>query len=358
MDKTIRVAVIGASGYTGGELLRLLSLHPHVTLTRVVASEKSQGLAVSSLLPHLTKIYDCSLSSLNTSSIAREVDVVFLALPHTQSLQPVADFLSHGKHVIDLSADYRLQDPVIYEKWYQISHPFPDLLKQAVYGLPELYRAAIAKSRLVAVPGCYPTVAILQLAPFVAQDLLERNTIIIDAKSGISGAGRSPAMAYHFPESHEAIHAYKISKHRHIPEIEQELARLTPSSSSASPSHRPSLIFTPHLIPINRGILSTAYAKLKPGIDQSHLDAAYQTRYQGEYFIRIFPHSESVNPNNLRGSNFCDLSCTFDPRTGYLVTTGALDNLVKGAAGQAVQCMNLMLGLPETLGLTGPGLFP
>jgi N-acetyl-gamma-glutamyl-phosphate reductase len=284
--------------------------------------------------------------------------VVFLALPHTQSLQPVADFLSHGKHVIDLSADYRLQDPVIYEKWYQISHPFPDLLKEAVYGLPELYRAAIAKSRLVAVPGCYPTVAILQLAPFVVQDLLERNSIIIDAKSGISGAGRSPAMAYHFPESHEAIHAYKISKHRHIPEIEQELERVTPSFSSASASPRPSLIFTPHLIPINRGILSTAYAKLKPGIDQSHLDAAYQTRYQGEYFIRIFPHSESVNPNNLRGSNFCDLSCTYDPRTGYLVTTGALDNLVKGAAGQAVQCMNLMLGLPETLGLTGPGLFP
>lgn len=357
MDKKFRVAVIGASGYTGGELLRLLSLHPQVTLTRVVASEKSQGLPVSSLLPHLTKIYDCSLSSLNTASIAREIDLVFLALPHTQSLQPVADFLSHGKHVIDLSADYRLQDPMIYEKWYQTTHPFPDLLKQAVYGLPELNRTAIAKSQLVAVPGCYPTVAILQLAPFVAKDFLERSSIIIDAKSGISGAGRSPGLTYHFPESHEAIHAYKISKHRHVPEIEQELERLA-SSSSTSTSRLPSLIFTPHLIPVNRGILSTAYAKLKPGLDQSHLDAAYQSRYQGEYFIRLFPHAEAVNPNNLRGSNFCDLNCTYDTRTGYLITTGALDNLVKGAAGQAIQCMNLMVGLPETLGLTGPGLFP
>lgn len=358
MDKQIRVAVIGASGYTGGELLRLLSLHPRITLSRVVASEKSQGLAVSSLLPHLTKIYDCSVSSLNPSSIAREIDVVFLALPHTQSLQPVADFFSYGKHVIDLSADYRLSDPTIYEKWYQTTHPFSDLLKEAVYGLPELNRMAISKSRLVAVPGCYPTVAILQLAPFIAENLLETSSIIIDAKSGISGAGRSPALAYHFPESHEAIHAYKISKHRHLPEIEQELTRLALTSSSTPPPHLPSLIFTPHLIPINRGILSTAYAKLKPGLDQSHLDAAYRKHYQNEYFMRIFPQAESVNPNNLRGSNFCDLSCTYDPRTGYLITTGALDNLVKGAAGQAIQCMNLMVGLPENMGLTGPGIFP
>jgi N-acetyl-gamma-glutamyl-phosphate reductase len=357
MDKNIRVAVIGASGYTGGELLRLLSLHPHITLSRVVASEKSQGLAVSSLLPHLTKIYDCSLSSLNPSSIAQEIDVVFLALPHTQSLQPVADFFSYGKYVIDLSADYRLQDPMIYEKWYQTSHPFPDLLKKAVYGLPELHRTAISKSRLVAVPGCYPTVAILQLAPFIAQNLLEHSSIIIDAKSGISGAGRSPSLGYHFPESHEAIHAYKISKHRHVPEIEQELTRLASSSESGT-SHLPSLVFTPHLIPINRGILSTAYAKLKPGIEQSHLDAAYHNHYQSEFFMRLFPHAEAVNPNNLRGSNFCDLSCTYDPQTGYLITTGALDNLVKGAAGQAIQCMNLMVGLPENMGLTGPGIFP
>lgn len=358
MDNKFRVAVIGASGYTGGELLRLLTLHPQVTLTRVVASEKSKDLPVASLLPHLTKVYDCSLSSLNTALIAKEADVVFLALPHTQSLEPVADFLSQGKHVIDLSADYRLQDPKIYEQWYQTAHTFPDLLKSAVYGLPEFNRGAIAKTRLVAVAGCYPTVAILQLAPLIAQDLIEQNSIIIDAKSGISGAGRTPALGTHFPESHEAIHAYKIGKHRHVPEIEQELARLAPAPSSKTTSSSPSIIFTPHLIPINRGILSTAYAKLKPGIEQTHLDAAYSSRYQNEYFIRLFPNSELVNPKNLRGSNFCDLSCTYDPRTGYLITTGSLDNLVKGAAGQAIQCMNLMLGFPETLGLTAPGLFP
>jgi N-acetyl-gamma-glutamyl-phosphate reductase len=357
MDKNLRVAVIGASGYTGGELLRLLSLHPLVTLTRVVASEKSQGLAISSLLPHLTKIYDNALSSLNTSSIAQEADVVFLALPHTQSLQPVAEFLSHGKQVIDLSADYRLQDPMVYEKWYQASHPFPDLLKEAVYGLPELNRTAISRSRLVAVPGCYPTAAILQLAPLFSQGLVESSSIIIDAKSGISGAGRSPALGYHFPESHEGIHAYKISQHRHLPEIEQALTRLAPASTQNT-HHFPSLIFTPHLIPINRGILSTAYAKLRPDMDQSRLNATYQSHYQDEYFVRLFPHAESVNPNKVRGSNFCDLSCTYDPETGYLITTCALDNLVKGAAGQAIQCMNLMAGLPETLGLTGPGLFP
>ncbi|MCA9421553.1 MAG: N-acetyl-gamma-glutamyl-phosphate reductase, partial [Nitrospira sp.] len=184
------------------------------------------------------------------------------------------------------------------------------------------------------------------------------NSIIIDAKSGISGAGRTPALGTHFPESHEAIHAYKIAKHRHVPEIEQELARLAPSLSSPSTNPRPSLIFTPHLIPINRGILSTAYAKLKTGIDQSHLDAAYKNLYHDEYFIRLFPSAEGVNPKNLRGSNFCDLSCTYDPRTGYLISTGSLDNLVKGAAGQAIQCMNLMVGLPEKLGLTAPGLFP
>lgn len=357
MKNNLRIAVIGASGYTGGELLRLLNLHPHITLTRVVASDKSQGFAISSVLPHLTKIYDRALSSLDISAITQESDVVFLALPHTQSLQPVAEFFSHGKHVIDLSADYRLQNAEVYEKWYQTSHPFPGLLKEAVYGLPELHRSAIANSRLVAVPGCYPTVAILQLAPLIRQNLLESPSIIIDAKSGISGAGRSPALGYHFPESHEAIHAYKLSTHRHLPEIEQELARLAPASSLAQ-GQGPSLIFTPHLIPINRGILSTAYAKVKSGVDQSRLDAAYQEQYQDEYFVRLFPRAEGVNPNTLRGSNFCDLSCTYDARSGYLITTGALDNLVKGAAGQAIQCMNLMTGLPENTGLTGAGLFP
>ena len=357
MKDQLRVAVIGASGYTGGELLRLLSLHPQVKIGQVVASSKSEGLSVSSLLPNLTHIIDCPLSPLDIPTLAKEVDLVFLALPHTQSLQPVAEFIAHKKRVIDLSADYRLQDSQVYEQWYQTTHPYPDLLQDAVYGLPELHRSAIRKSQLVAVPGCYPTVAILQLAPFVTQHLIELNSIIIDAKSGISGAGRSLGMSFHYPEANEAIHAYKITTHRHLPEIEQGLNRLVPTSvkTKASPL---SLMFTPHLIPINRGILSTAYAKLKADVKPSDLENIYRDFYKDEPFIRVFPQAEAVNPRNLRGANFCDLSSTYDPRTGHIISSGAIDNLVKGAAGQAIQCMNLMMGFPETLGLTAPGLFP
>ncbi len=357
MTDQLRLAVIGASGYTGGELLRLLSLHPKVKICQVVASSKSEGLSVSSLLPNLSKIIDVQLSPLDVPTIAKEVDLVFLSLPHTQSLEPVADFLSHKKLVIDLSADYRIQDPQVYKQWYQTTHSHPDLLKKAVYGLPELHRSAIRKSQLVAVPGCYPTVAILQLAPFIVQNLIEPTSIIIDAKSGVSGGGRSPAIGFHFPESHEAIHAYKIGAHRHLPEIEQGLNQLI-SASDKRTSAPLSLMFTPHLIPINRGILSTAYASLKSDIEPLKMNDVYHQFYQDEPFIRIFPKAETVNPRNLRGANFCDLSYTYDPRTSHIISSGAIDNLVKGAAGQAIQCMNLMVGFPETLGLTGPGLFP
>ncbi len=357
MIDQLRVGVIGASGYTGGELLRLLSLHPKVKICQVVASSKSEGLSVSSLLPNLSKIIDIQLTPLNVPTIAKEVDLVFLSLPHTQSLEPVAEFLSHEKLVIDLSADYRLQDPQVYEQWYQTTHPHPDVLKKAVYGLAELHRSAIRKSQLVAVPGCYPTVAILQLAPFIAQNLIDPSSIIIDAKSGVSGAGRSPAIGFHFPEAHEAVHAYKIGAHRHLPEIEQGLNHLI--SASAKKTFAPlSLMFSPHLIPINRGILSTAYAKLQSDSGPADIENVYHRFYQDEPFIRIFPQAELVNPRNLRGANFCDLSCTYDSRTGHIVSNGAIDNLVKGASGQAIQCMNLMVDFPETLGLTGPGLFP
>ena len=323
-----------------------------------MASSKSEGLSVSALLPNLTKTIDVQLSPLDIPSLAKAVDVIFLALPHTQSLAPVAEFLSHKKLVIDLSADYRLKDPKVYEHWYQTAHPHPDILKDAVYGLPELHRAAIRKSQFVAVPGCYPTVAILQLAPFVAQHLIESHSIIIDAKSGVSGAGRTPSQGFHFPESNEAIHAYKIAAHRHLPEIEQGLNHLLSSSSEKVLSPPISLTFTPHLIPMNRGILSTAYAKIRSDMTASDIKDIYHRFYQDEPFIRVFPQAEAINPRNLKGANFCDLSCTFDARTGHIISSGAIDNLVKGAAGQAIQCMNLMVGFPETLGLTSPGLFP
>ena len=357
MAEQLRIAVVGASGYTGGELLRLLSLHPKITISHIVASSKSEGLVVPSILPSLTKIIDAKFAPLNGPKIAQEIDLVFLALPHTQSLEPVAEFLSCQKMVIDLSADYRLQNPKTYEHWYQAVHPYPELLKQAVYGLPELHRSAIRQSRLVAVPGCYPTAAILQLAPFLSRKLIEPTSIIIDAKSGVSGAGRSPGQSFHFPEAHEALHAYKIAAHRHIPEIEQELNQIF-SLSNHRPSPPLSLVFTPHLIPMNRGILSTAYAKIQPKVETAEIATVYQNFYQDEPFIRVFDQAESVNPRNIRGANFCDLSCTYDTRSNYLIGTGAIDNLVKGAAGQAIQCMNLMFGFPETLGLTGPGVFP
>ena len=357
MTNQLRVSVIGASGYTGGELLRLLSLHPQIKIEKIVASRRSEGLAISSLLPNLAKSIDSQLSELDIPRIAKQVDLVFLALPHTQSLQPVADFIAHKKLVIDLSADYRLQDPHVYEQWYQTPHLYPELLQEAAYGLPELHRSVIQKTKLVAVPGCYPTVAILQLAPFIAHQLIDPTSIIIDAKSGVSGAGRSPALGFHFPEAHEAIHAYKIATHRHLPEIEQGLNTCIPLSVKAL-SPPLSLMFTPHLVPINRGILSTAYAKIRGDIKQEDIENIYHHFYKDEPFIRVFPKAELVNPRNLRGANFFDVSCSYDARTGHIISSGAIDNLVKGAAGQAIQCMNLMAGFPETLGLTSPGLFP
>jgi len=228
-----------------------------------VTSEQSAGKPVAAMFPSLASIVPLTFEALSPDALAKRVDAVFLALPHTKSLQPVAACMAAGKHVVDLSADYRLKDPAIYETWYKTPHDQHDLLKQAVYGLPEFHREAIKKAKLVASPGCYPTAAIVQLAPLVAKGLIQTDTIVIDAKSGISGAGRSPALPYHFPEAHESLEAYKIGQHRHIPEIEQELALLASRSGKAKgPAKHVTVAFTPHLVPMNRGILSTAYCRL------------------------------------------------------------------------------------------------
>jgi len=358
---TVKVAVVGASGYTGGELLRLLAGHPRMSIA-AVTSEQSAGKPVAAMFPSLASVVPLAFEALAPESIAKKVDAVFLALPHTKSLQPVAVCVAAGKHVVDLSADYRLKDPTVYETWYDAKHNQPDLLKQAVYGLPELHRDAIKKARLVASPGCYPTAAILQLAPLVAKGLVHLDTIVIDAKSGISGAGRSPALTYHFPEAHESLEAYKIGRHRHIPEIEQELSGLAPASGKAKGAKgaaKPvTVAFTPHLVPMNRGILSTAYCRLVDPMPLEQLRALYKDFYKGERFIRIHEGDVSANPRHVRGSNFCDVSIFADTRAGWVVTIAALDNLVKGAAGQAIQAMNLMLGFPEEMGLSGPGVYP
>jgi len=359
--KKRHAAIIGASGYTGGELFRLLSQHPEISITVVSSSEKTAGQPLTTIFPHLESLTTLSLVPLDPEAIAQQADIIFLALPHTQSLHPVARFLELNKLVIDLSADYRLDDPTIYEHYYDVAHPFPSLLQQAVYGLPELHRTALQHARLIAVPGCYPTAAILQLAPLLAHGLIDPSTIIIDAKSGISGAGRGANLAYHFPEAHESIHAYKIGTHRHVSEIEQELTKVAKTSSTSKTTlsdTRHSMLFTPHLVPMNRGILSTAYAKLNRGIAMTDGITLYKDFYKNEPCIRIFHHPHQVTPSHVRGTNFCDLSITYDPRTEHIITVAALDNLVKGAAGQAIQSMNVALGLPENLGLTAPGIFP
>ncbi|WP_447972511.1 N-acetyl-gamma-glutamyl-phosphate reductase [Nitrospira sp. Kam-Ns4a] len=354
----LRVAVVGASGYVGGELLRLLAGHPRLVVS-AVTSEKSAGVAVSALFPHLAGAIPQAFEALVPEAVAERSDAVFLALPHTKSLAPVAACRAAGKPVVDLSADYRLKDPVAYEAWYGTPHPYPELLTEAVYGLPELHRAEIKQAKLVSSPGCYPTAAILQLAPLLAQGLIEPDTIVIDAKSGISGAGRSPALPYHFPEAHEAMEAYKIGRHRHVPEIEQELTAVAEQpAASAGRAGAVRVVFTPHLVPLNRGLLSTAYGRLRRPLESAELRELYRDFYQGERFIRIMDSETAANPRHVRGSNYCDLSVHADARTGWIVTVAALDNLVKGAAGQAIQAMNLMLGLPEESGLTLPGLYP
>lgn len=355
---TVKVAVVGASGYTGGELLRLLAGHPRMTIA-AVTSEQSAGKPVSAMFPSLASVVPLNFEALAPESIAGRVDAVFLALPHTKSLQPVAACMAAGKHVVDLSADYRIKDPAVYETWYKARHDQQDLLKQAVYGLPEFHREAIKKARLVASPGCYPTAAIVQLAPLVAKGLVRIDAIVIDAKSGISGAGRSPALPYHFPEAHESLEAYKIGQHRHIPEIEQELSLLAARSGKSKGAAQPvTVAFTPHLVPMNRGILSTAYCRLAEPMPLEQLRALYKDYYKGERFIRIHDGDVSANPRHVRGSNFCDVSVFADTRAGWVVTVAALDNLVKGAAGQAIQAMNLMLGFPEEMGISGPGVYP
>jgi N-acetyl-gamma-glutamyl-phosphate reductase len=362
-NHTVKIAVLGASGYTGGELLRLIAAHPRMEIVAATA-EKSVGASLASVFPSLASVLPpLTLEPVEIDSIAKRVDAVFLALPHTKSLASVAAFLKAGKYVVDLSADYRLKSAADYERWYNTPHTHQELLKEAVYGLPELYRKDIQHTKLVASPGCYPTAAILQLAPLAAGGQIHPGSVVIDAKSGVSGAGRSPALAYHFPEAHESIEAYKIGRHRHIPEIEQELRFLgSRSGHSAKTSLRNDsalhVMFTPHLVPMNRGILSTAYCRLKEPMEQGQLRALYRDFYKGERFIRFVEGDASPNPRHVRGANFCDLNVFVDERAGWVVTVAALDNLIKGAAGQALQAMNLMLGFQEEMGLTGAGVFP
>jgi N-acetyl-gamma-glutamyl-phosphate reductase len=345
----VKIAIVGSSGYTGGELYRLLLHHRFATVT-AVTSEKSAGQPLTSIFPHLAGLTDLLCESLDPEAIARKADLIFLALPHVTAQEAAFRFHQLGKKVVDLSADYRLADPALYEKWYEHCHQYPDLLKQAVYGLPELHRDKIRKASLIANPGCYPTGAILGLAPLVKRAAIDLATIIVDSKSGVSGAGRSPSLAYHYPEVNEGLMAYKIGTHRHTPEIEQEVSALAGKTVTLS--------FTPHLVPMNRGILTTIYALLNAPADTGKVHALYREFYEREPFVRVLALGQLPNVRNVRGSNFCDIGVYADPRTNRAVTVTAIDNLVKGASGQAIQNMNLMLGYDEREGLDAAGLFP
>lgn len=343
------VAVVGASGYTGLELLRLLDRHPEVTVT-CVTSEQSAGKKISDLFPSLRGRCDLVLEPLEPAAIAAKAEVIFTALPHQAAMAVVPDFLAAGRKVIDLSADYRLHDPDVYGAWYE-PHKNPELLQAAVYGLPELRRDAIRQACLVANPGCYPTSVILGLKPLLEAGLIDPDSIIADSASGVSGAGRAAKIDSLYCEVNEGFKAYGVGGvHRHTPEIEQELSELAGQPVT--------ITFTPHLVPMDRGILSTIYATPIKAVSTEELVALYAHSYQHEPFVRILPKGQFPSTAYVRGSNFCDLGVTHDSRTNRVIVVAAIDNLVKGASGQAIQNMNLLCGFPENRGLEGIAIYP
>lgn len=344
----IRVAIVGASGYTGVELTRILSRHPEVELV-CVTSRQHAGKELAEVFPNLRGVTDLRCEDVSAEQLAGRADCIFTAVPHQTAMNLVPLFLEAGCKVVDLSADFRIHDAAVYEQWYQ-AHTAAHLLQEAVYGLPELHRTAIAESRLVANPGCYPTSAILGLAPLLREGLVDPSSLIVDSKSGTSGAGRGALVGSLFCEVADGFRAYKVGEHRHTPEIEQELSLLCKSEVKIS--------FTPHLVPMSRGILSTVYAKVATAMDQKTLHTLYRSFYKDEYFVRVLPDGSVPATQFVRGSNFCDIGCKYDLRTGRVVVIAAIDNLVKGAAGQAVQNMNLMYGLNERIGLQHVPLFP
>jgi len=345
----LRVGVIGATGYTGGELLRFLVGHGQVEVT-CVTSKTYGGQPLAEAYPSLRGFLDLECLSLDVERVAPLADLFFLGLPHRMAMETAIPLVDRGKTVIDLSADFRLRDPAIYERWYGVPHLSLPHLRKAVYGLPELYREQIREASLIANPGCYPTGAILGLAPLLKHGLVDPDSIIIDSKSGASGAGRRLGLSLHFPECNEGLRAYSVAVHRHTPEIEQELSLLAGRQVSVS--------FTPHLVPMSRGILTTIYTRPYRALPSEEARAIYAEFYRKSPFLRILPEGRLPDTKNVYGSNFCDLGMHFDPRTGRLIVITAIDNLVKGASGQAIQCMNLRCGFDEREGLWRAGLFP
>jgi len=337
-----KIAILGATGYTGTELIRLLNDHPEAEVV-FISSETYAGSKLSDIHPQFREQEDLILSRMQVDEIPPAVEIVFCALPHGQPAGTVPGLLEKGHRVIDLSADFRLKEAELYRQWYELEHPAPSFLEEAVYGLPELNRGAVSTARLIANPGCYPTSIILPLAPLLKENMVKAASLIVDAKSGASGAGRTPRQAFHFPDCTENFKAYRVACHQHTAEIEQELGLIGESEIKVT--------FTPHLVPMVRGILSTIYLEPASGKTDEEIRALYSCFYGECPFVRILEEDALPETRFVRGSNFIDIAFKMDRRTGRLIILSAIDNLVKGAAGQAVQNMNIMLGLPEDTGL-------
>lgn len=345
----IRASIIGATGYTGAELVRLLYGHDAVELS-ILSSRSSAGEDIADIYPSLRHCVTHILEEQDIEKIVKNSDVIFICLPHGHAVAAAAKAYGAGTKVIDLGADFRLKDPSVYRQWYGVEHLHPELLDIAVYGLPEIYRSEIEEARIVANPGCYPTSIILGMAPLVQEGLVKPGTIIADSKSGVSGAGKTASDKTHFVNCNENINAYGVSGHRHRPEIEQELGFLA--------GERLRVSFTPHLMPITRGILSTVYADLTEDITEEQVRELYADVYADAQFVRILAPGIWPHTRWVYGSNFCDINFAVDREAGRITVLSAIDNLVKGAGGQAVQNMNLMFGFEEDSGLDFPGVCP
>ncbi len=347
----IKIGVIGAGGYAGANLISILLRHPEAGIAWLMSEEAHKGKKISELYPHFAGEIDLPCQTLGALDQNLDaVDLVFLALPHGIALNYVPKMIKAGKKVIDLGADYRFHDEAVFKKWYSIEHPDKAVLAEAVFGLPELYKDQIKKARLIGNPGCYPTASTLGLAPLVKNKMIDLGSIIVDAKSGVSGAGRGVNLKVHFCERNEGVAAYAVNNHRHMGEISYQVSNIAGQPVNVT--------FVPHLMPMNRGILATIYGKLKgQNAKVNELTALYKDFYKGAPFVRVYESGEPCT-KYVSGTNYCDIGLSINQESGTVIAMSAIDTVIKGAAGQAVQNMNLIYGLEETTGLKQIALYP
>jgi len=345
----LKVAIIGSTGYGGAELIRILQAHPEVSVYSNHSSTQA-GSLLSASYPHLQTIADQPLQGINANEIADEADLVFTATPSGVSAKLVPELMNAGVKVIDLSGDYRLKDTQTYEKWYKKESGNKHWLNEAVYGLTEWLETDLQAARLIANPGCFPTAVLLGLAPLIKNNMIDEHSIIIDAKTGVSGAGRNASQTTHFSEMNDNLKIYKVNQHQHIPEIEQSLTEWNSNAGAVT--------FSTHLVPMTRGIMATMYADATDIENIDQLFNLYKDSYQDSYFVRIKEKGKFPSTKEVYGSNFCDISLAYDERTNRIMVVSVIDNLMKGAAGQAVQNMNKMFGMDEKTGLEFVPLYP